>query len=196
MCVKVFNVSTFIRPLTSLEGISGLGFSTSLRQAQGRMLEMTTSLLVEGRGEVDARSPPPPPPPSPSPTDTVIPNEVRELIKPNENFISKFKFRGIRYMLVTTTHQIENHTIMDYIGIVTGESIIGANFVKDLFSSISDIVGGRANSYERVMKEAKFIALNEIQRQAHQWNSNAIVGVSVNNSNIGGMMMVEAPELP
>jgi uncharacterized protein YbjQ (UPF0145 family) len=95
-------------------------------------------------------------------------------------------------MLVTTTHQIENHQITEYLGIVTEETILGANLAKDFFSYITDIVAGRASSYERVMKEGKFIALNEMQHQAYQWNANAIVGGSVNYQSLGGMMMVVA----
>ena len=58
-------------------------------------------------------------------------------------------------MILTTTQQVEGHTIREYKGVVTGETIIGANFVKDFFAGIRDIVGGRSSSYEKVLREAK-----------------------------------------
>ena len=58
-------------------------------------------------------------------------------------------------MILSTTPTIEGHTIREYKGVVTGETIIGANFVKDFFAGIRDIVGGRSASYEKVLREAK-----------------------------------------
>ena len=69
-------------------------------------------------------------------------------------------------MIVTTTPTIEGHPIREYKGLVTGETIIGANFVKDFFAGIRDIVGGRSGSYEIVLREAKYTALREMQERA------------------------------
>ena len=96
-------------------------------------------------------------------------------------------------MIITTTNKIEGKTIVNYIGIVTGETIIGANFVKDIFASITDFFGGRSESYERVLREAKDTALRELEQRANQMNANAIVGVSFNYEAIGktsSMLMV------
>ena len=69
-------------------------------------------------------------------------------------------------MIVTTTPTIEGHPIREYKGLVTGETIIGANFVKDFFAGIRDIVGGRSGSYESVLREARDTALREMQERA------------------------------
>ncbi|WP_010519218.1 heavy metal-binding domain-containing protein, partial [Croceivirga radicis] len=62
-------------------------------------------------------------------------------------------------MIVTTTNTLEGHNVIEYLGIVTGETIIGANIIKDVFASIRDVVGGRSGSYERVLREARESAL-------------------------------------
>ena len=69
-------------------------------------------------------------------------------------------------MILTTTPTIEGHPIREYKGLVTGETIIGANFVKDFFAGIRDIVGGRSGSYESLLREAKDTALREMQERA------------------------------
>lgn len=69
-------------------------------------------------------------------------------------------------MIITTTNTLETHQVKEYLGIVTGETIIGANLFKDFFAGIRDIVGGRSGSYERVLKEAKDTALKEMQEDA------------------------------
>jgi len=98
-------------------------------------------------------------------------------------------------MIITTTHNIEGKKIIKYLGLVTGEAIIGANFVKDFFAGIRDIVGGRAGSYEEGLREAKNIALAEMQDTALRLGSNAIVGVDLDYETMGGsgsMLMVSA----
>ena len=98
-------------------------------------------------------------------------------------------------MIITTTHHIEGQKIIKYLGIVTGEAIIGANFVKDFFAGIRDIVGGRAGSYEEGLREAKNIALAEMQDAALRLGANAIVGVDLDYETMGGsgsMLMVSA----
>ena len=69
-------------------------------------------------------------------------------------------------MLLSTTAVIEGRPVMEYLGVVTGETIIGANFVKDFFASIRDIVGGRSGSYEKVLREAKDTAMREMEERA------------------------------
>lgn len=98
-------------------------------------------------------------------------------------------------MIVTTTPTIEGHPIREYKGLVTGETIIGANFVKDFFASIRDIVGGRSSSYESVLREAKDIAMSEMQERAQTMGANAIVGVDLDYEALGAngsMLMVTA----
>ena len=98
-------------------------------------------------------------------------------------------------MILTTTHTIETHKIKEYLGIVTGETIIGANIFKDFFASIRDIVGGRSGSYERVLREAKEIALREMQEQAEQRGASAVIGIDLDYETLGaksGMLMVTA----
>ena len=79
------------------------------------------------------------------------------------------------------TPQIEGHTIREYKGIVTGETIIGANMFKDLFAGIRDIVGGRAGSYEKVLAEAKDTSMQEMMQRAQAMGANAIVGICSTN---------------
>ncbi|WP_443945207.1 heavy metal-binding domain-containing protein [Pedobacter sp. AW1-32] len=98
-------------------------------------------------------------------------------------------------MLVTTTPSVEGKRIVKYIGLVTGETIIGANIFKDLFAGIRDIVGGRSGSYERVLREGKDIAVNEMQQYASAMGANAIVGVDLDYETVGqggSMLMVTA----
>ena len=82
---------------------------------------------------------------------------------------------------------------MAYKGIVTGESIIGANFVKDFFAGIRDIIGGRSGSYEQVLREAKDTAMAEMQERASSMGANAIVGIDIDYETVGqsgSMLMV------
>ena len=98
-------------------------------------------------------------------------------------------------MIVTTTNTIEDKKVTRYIGIVTGEAIIGANFVKDFFASITDIVGGRSSSYEKGLREAKDIALAELQENAQRLGANAILAVDLDYETLGQggtMLMVSA----
>lgn len=98
-------------------------------------------------------------------------------------------------MLVTTTPSIEGKRITNYYGVVTGETIIGANLFRDFFASIRDIVGGRSGSYEEVLREAKDTALREMQEQALRMGANAVVGVDLDYETVGNggsMLMVTA----
>lgn len=96
-------------------------------------------------------------------------------------------------MIITTTPQIEGHPVKEYKGVVTGETIIGANFVKDLFASIRDVIGGRSGSYEKVLREAKETSLQEMAKRAQELGANAIVGVDIDYETVGAnssMLMV------
>ena len=96
-------------------------------------------------------------------------------------------------MILSTTPQIEGHPIREYKGVVTGETIIGANVVKDFFAGIRDIVGGRAGSYEKVLVEAKETSMNEMTQRAQALGANAIVGIDIDYETIGtngSMLMV------
>jgi len=98
-------------------------------------------------------------------------------------------------MILSTTNTIEGNPVNDYLGIVTGETIIGANIFKDFFASIRDIVGGRSGSYERVLREAKDTALKEIKEEAIKLNANAVIGIDLDYETVGkngGMLMVTA----
>ena len=98
-------------------------------------------------------------------------------------------------MIITTTNAIETQKITNYLGIVTGETIIGANIFKDFFAGIRDIVGGRSGAYERVLREAKDTALLEMKEQAQRLGADAIVGVDLDYETVGpkgGMLMVTA----
>ena len=89
-------------------------------------------------------------------------------------------------MLVTTTPTIEGGRITAYYGIVSGETIIGANVFRDFFASIRDVVGGRSGSYEEVLREAKDIALREMQEHARALGANAVIGVDLDYETVGG----------
>lgn len=96
-------------------------------------------------------------------------------------------------MLLTTTQNVEGKTISHYLGVVSGEAIMGANIVRDLFASITDIVGGRSGAYEEKLAQARKIALDEMGTQAAKLGANAVVGVDLDYEVIReGMLMVTA----
>lgn len=98
-------------------------------------------------------------------------------------------------MIISTTPTIEGRPIREYKGIVTGETIIGANVLKDFMAGLTDFFGGRSKTYEKVLIEAKDTALRELQQRAEAMGANAIVGVDLDYETIGpkgGMLMVTA----
>jgi len=96
-------------------------------------------------------------------------------------------------MIITTTPNIEGKSIVGYLGIVTGEAIMGANIVRDLFASITDIVGGRSAEYEEELGRARKIAIDEMAQKASELGANAVVGVDIDYEVIRqGMLMVSA----
>ncbi len=98
-------------------------------------------------------------------------------------------------MIITTTNNIEGRKISKYLGIVTGEAILGANIFRDMFAAVRDIVGGRSASYERELGKAREIALDELEDWAEELGANAVIGVDLDYESFGktnGMMMVSA----
>ena len=98
-------------------------------------------------------------------------------------------------MILTTTNTIEGRRIVQYHGIVVGETILGANIFKDLFASVRDIVGGRSKSYEQELEKARTIALQELEARAKRMGANAVVGIDLDFEVMGqsnGMLMVSA----
>ena len=98
-------------------------------------------------------------------------------------------------MLVTTTNNIEGKRIKEYYGIVSGETIIGANAFRDFFAGIRDIVGGRSGSYESVLRKAKDTAIKEMMANAAEMGANAVIAVDLDYETVGGngsMLMVTA----
>ena len=98
-------------------------------------------------------------------------------------------------MLVTTTPIIEGKRIIRYYGIVSGETIIGANVFRDFLAGIRDFVGGRSGAYEEVLRPAKDTAIREMEEQAARLGANAVIGVDLDYETVGGsgsMLMVTA----
>ena len=98
-------------------------------------------------------------------------------------------------MILSTTNNIEGRKTVKYLGLVSGDAILGANIFRDFFASIRDIVGGRSASYEKELRKAKDIALQEMQEQAKHLGANAIVGIDIDYETIGAnssMLMVSA----
>lgn len=93
-------------------------------------------------------------------------------------------------MIVSTTPSIEGRQIVEYLGIVTGETVIGANIFRDFMAGIRDIVGGRSSSYEEVLKEAKDTALREAIDDAIRLGANAVVGIDIDYETIGQSMLM------
>lgn len=96
-------------------------------------------------------------------------------------------------MIITTTNTIDGRRIIDYSGIVVGEAIMGANVVRDVFASITDIVGGRSGAYESKLQDARDTALGELEQRATALGADAVVGVDLDYEVVGqSMLMVSA----
>lgn len=100
-------------------------------------------------------------------------------------------------MLITTTTTVEGRPAREYLGLVSGEAIMGANIFRDLFAGIRDVIGGRSAAYEEGLRKAKQIAINEMVQEATARGANAIIGVDLDYESIsvgqgGGMLMVSA----
>ena len=98
-------------------------------------------------------------------------------------------------MELTTTPSMEGRKISRYCGVVAGEAVLGANILKDMFASVRDIVGGRSGAYEKELRKARQIALEELAEQARELGANAVVGIDLDYEVLGeknGMLMVSA----
>ena len=96
-------------------------------------------------------------------------------------------------MLMSTTSIVEGRPVSRYLGVVTGEAIIGANIFRDVFAAVRDIVGGRSATYEKALAEARQVAMNEMQQRALELGANAVIGIDVDYEVLGqnnGMLMV------
>jgi uncharacterized protein YbjQ (UPF0145 family) len=93
-------------------------------------------------------------------------------------------------MIVTTTSSIETHRITAYHGVVVGEAIMGANFVRDFFASITDVIGGRSGAYEAKLTDAREVAFREMEERATRLGGDAIVGVDIDYEVVGDSMLM------
>jgi uncharacterized protein YbjQ (UPF0145 family) len=98
-------------------------------------------------------------------------------------------------MILTTTHAVDGRMVSEYLGVVTGEAILGANIVRDLFAGVRDIVGGRSGAYEEELRNAREIALQEMEAEAAARGADAVIGIDLDYETVGGqgsMLMVSA----
>lgn len=97
-------------------------------------------------------------------------------------------------MIVSTTPSIEGKKVTKYLGVVSGEAIMGANIVSDIFAGVRDIVGGRSGAYEEQLRKAKQIAIDEMMGEASKLGANAILSVDLDYETVGkgSMLMVSA----
>lgn len=96
-------------------------------------------------------------------------------------------------MIKTTTSTVDGKTVSEYLGVVVGEAILGANIFKDIFGAVRDIVGGRSGAYEKEMGKAREIAFRELEDQARSLGADGIIGIDLDYEVVGqqgGMMMV------
>jgi uncharacterized protein YbjQ (UPF0145 family) len=100
-------------------------------------------------------------------------------------------------MIVTTTTAVDGRPVTEYIDVVTGEAVLGANIFRDVFAGLRDIVGGRSAGYEKSLRQARQTAIGEMVAEAEQMEADAVIGVDVDYESIqlgqgGGMLMVSA----
>lgn len=96
-------------------------------------------------------------------------------------------------MLIVTTDSIDGRRVSEYLGIVSGDAIVGANMFRDLFARVRDIVGGRAGGYENALRGAKEHAINDMVEQAQALGADAVIGVDLDYETVGdSMLMVSA----
>jgi uncharacterized protein YbjQ (UPF0145 family) len=96
-------------------------------------------------------------------------------------------------MLMSTTSVLDGRPVSRYLGVVTGEAIIGANIFRDVFAAVRDVVGGRSATYERALGEARDVAMAEMQQKAQELGANAVIGIDIDYEVLGqanGMLMV------
>ena len=96
-------------------------------------------------------------------------------------------------MLLSTTHNIDGKAAKEYLGIVVGEAILGTSVIRDITAGIRDIIGGRSGRYEEKLREARQIALKEMEEEASKLGANAVLGIDIDYETVGqGMLMVTA----
>lgn len=95
-------------------------------------------------------------------------------------------------MLVSTTSVIQGYKVEKYLDIVTGEIIMGANILRDLMASITDIVGGRSGAYESKLQDGRLVAINEMKQAALRLGANAVIGIDLDYEVIGNSMLLVA----
>lgn len=95
-------------------------------------------------------------------------------------------------MLVSTTSIIQGYKVEKYLDIVTGEIIMGANILRDLMASITDIVGGRSGAYESKLQDGRLVAINEMKQAALRLGANAVIGIDLDYEVIGNSMLLVA----
>lgn len=99
-------------------------------------------------------------------------------------------------MLVSTTDSIEGRKVAQYLGLVSGDAVMGTNMFRDMFAGLRDIVGGRSGAYEKELKQAKQLAVEEMVEEARELGADAVVGVDLDYEHLGGenrsMLMVSA----
>jgi uncharacterized protein YbjQ (UPF0145 family) len=108
-------------------------------------------------------------------------------------YIHHLVLKNIPFMIVTTTPGIDGKTIQSYLGVISSETIIGANFIKDILGGLRDVFGGRSGTYEKVLEEAKQYAMQELIQKGQAMGANAIVGIDLDYETIGvngSMLMV------
>ncbi len=93
-------------------------------------------------------------------------------------------------MLIVTSDQIEGRRIAEYLGIVSGDAIVGANMFQDLFARVRDVVGGRAGGYEKALRGAKEAALEDIAEEAAERGATAIIAVDLDYESVGDSMLM------
>ena len=93
-------------------------------------------------------------------------------------------------MILTTTPTVEGSRIVSYLGVVTGETIIGANVLKDFMAGLRDFFGGRSGTYEQVLRDAKDTSLQEMEERARELGANAIVGIDLDYETVNGSMLM------
>ena len=93
-------------------------------------------------------------------------------------------------MIVSTTHDVEGKRISEYLGVVTGETIVGANLIRDIQASARDLFGGRSGAYENELRKARESALQEMQDEARELGADAVIGVDLDYESIRGTMLM------
>lgn len=93
-------------------------------------------------------------------------------------------------MIVTTTGSIEGKTITNYHGIVAGEAVMGANFIRDFFAKVTDVIGGRSGAYQKELKKARELAMEELMEEASEMGANAVIGISLDTEVMGDSMLM------